>query len=190
MQGTFTDPRDGKIYKTVKIGKQVWMAQNLAYEIAGCKCYDNKKINCQKYGLFYDWETAMSVCPPGWHLPSKKEWEILVDFVGGKKIAGRRLKAKNGWEAWEKEGLGKNDGNGADDFGFNALPSGYCDSSVCHHDEFLGMGRDENWWSSSKKMLCLGLNYKLDSTDWFRTEKNYLLLSVRCLKNCEEEKYA
>jgi len=70
------------------------------------------------------------------------------------------------------------------------LPSGYCDSSVCHKDKFGGIGKDENWWSSSKKMLCLGLNYRLDSAAWFKTEKGYLLLSVRCLKNCEEEKYA
>jgi len=120
-QDTFTDPRDGKKYKTAKIGKQTWMAQNLDYHgedgFLGL-CYGDepeekirKPENCTKYGRLYDWNEAKKACPKGWHLPSDKEWQTLVDFAGGEKIAGKKLKAKSGWpecdflediKKWEK----------------------------------------------------------------------------------------
>ena len=107
-QDTFTDPRDGKKYKSAKIGKQTWMAQNLDYHgedgFLGL-CYGDepkKKIkkpeNCKKYGRLYDWNEAIKACPKGWHLPSNKEWQTLVDFAGGDDVAGKKLKAKNGWQ--------------------------------------------------------------------------------------------
>jgi hypothetical protein len=96
-KGSFTDTRDGKVYKTVKIGNQIWMAENLNYEAEGSKCYDNNPANGQKYGRLYDWETAKKACPPGWHLPSDAEWQELVDFAGGKEIAGKKLKAVSWW---------------------------------------------------------------------------------------------
>jgi uncharacterized protein (TIGR02145 family) len=107
-EGTFTDPRDGKVYRTVRIGNQVWMAENLNYDAEGSKCYNNDPANRQKYGWLYDWETAKAVCPDGWHLPSDAEWQELVDFAGGDRVAGRRLKARDGWD----------NGNGIDDLGF------------------------------------------------------------------------
>lgn len=82
--GSFIDPRDGKIYKTVKIGNQIWMEENLNYNAgSGSLCYDNNSSNCDKYGRLYNWETAKSVAPPGWHLPSKEEFEILLRNLGG-----------------------------------------------------------------------------------------------------------
>ncbi len=96
--GTMTDSRDGKKYKTVKIGEQVWMAENLNYETAGSICYENDS-SCIKYGRLYTWTDAMNnekgcnyserekcgdvqgVCPDGWHLPKDSEWSELHDYV-------------------------------------------------------------------------------------------------------------
>jgi uncharacterized protein (TIGR02145 family) len=121
---TLTDSRDGQKYRTVKIGNQTWMAENLNYlpedggggwschkygERAndGCWCYERNADNCKKYGMLYGWSTAVEVCPAGYHLPSNEEWDELLVTVGGKKGenpwdkwlgAGKVLKAKSGWD--------------------------------------------------------------------------------------------
>ena len=84
--GSFTDPRDGKIYKTVKIGDQWIMAENLAYkpDTGNYWAYENNESNIAIYGYLYDWETAMNIAPEGWHLPSLDEWNILYKSLGAK----------------------------------------------------------------------------------------------------------
>ena len=84
--GSFTDPRDGKTYKTVKIGDQWIMAENLAYKPDSGRfwAYENNNSNLVIYGYLYDWETAMNIAPEGWHLPSRKEWRVIQKTLGVK----------------------------------------------------------------------------------------------------------
>jgi len=176
-----TDARDGKAYKTVKIGTQTWMAENLNYNASGSKCYDNKAQNCDKYGRLYDWNAAMKACPSGWHLPSKAEWDALLAAVGGEKTAGKYLKAASGWNNYE----GKS-GNGEDKYGFAALPGG--NNSLGYFNRVGDIGY---WWSSSEHKQDNGDAYRLDmaynyeKADWFYNEWS-LLFSVRCLQGLEQ----
>jgi uncharacterized protein (TIGR02145 family) len=172
-KGSFTDARDKKKYKTVKIGEQVWMAENLNYADKNSKCHDNKPANCTKYGRLYDWATAMalpdncnmvcdpamhqgqSICPSGWHLPNISEWNVLVNMAGGADTAGKVLKAQSGWNK-----NGNKNGNGDDKFGFAALPGGF-NSSIPSN---LGkIGIVGSWWTSdgmkslqSEKLIFAG----------------------------------
>jgi uncharacterized protein (TIGR02145 family) len=113
QKGTFTDARDKKKYKTVNIGGFTWFAENLNYDAEGSKCHEDKPANCTKYGRRYNWETAKTACPSGWHLPSEVGRSALTTFAGGLSIAGKKLKAKSGWP---KDG--NKSGNGTDDFVF------------------------------------------------------------------------
>lgn len=135
VAGTFTDVRDGKVYKSVKIGKQTWMAENLNYEGAeGSTCYDEKEENCALYGRLYTWlaasglaedecgyghecdlpETLQGVCPDGWRLPSSLEIETLWKSVGSRE---RELKSSDGWESVLYSGNNL--------YGFDMRPGGY-----------------------------------------------------------------
>lgn len=83
--GSYHDEHDGSVYKIVKIGDQVIMADNFAGKPAAGNfwSYDDEMGNVLKYGWLYDWETAKKVAPAGWHIPTKAEWEKLHSFLGG-----------------------------------------------------------------------------------------------------------
>ncbi len=150
---TFTDPRDGRTYKMVKIGSQYWMAENLNYASTGW-CYDDITENCNIYGRLYTWEQAMAgqassslnpsgvqgICPPGWHLPSDNEWSQLTDWLeanGHSYSQGTALKASSAHSPpW----------NGTDNYGFSALPGGFRDSD----GSFVVLGIYGGWWSASE----------------------------------------
>ena len=175
-QNTFTDLRDGKKYKSVKIGEQTWMAENLNYDAKDLKsygnsCYSNKPANCGKYGRLYDYEVATKVCPKDWHLPSDKEWQTLVDFAGGEKIAVKKLKAKSGWNK---------KGNGTDDYGFSALPGGTRSSDG--GSAFVG---DRGyWWSASEAKNGGAYYHGIDSDSMYKYEFGMSEeLSVRCVQD-------
>ncbi|SHL29596.1 major paralogous domain-containing protein, partial [Fibrobacter intestinalis] len=164
----FKDARDGQIYKSVKIGNQVWMAENLNYDYnegtAKSYCYNDEQESCAKYGRLYTWAAAMDsagvfgdggegcgflvtcsatepvrgVCPESWHLPSYTEWKTLFTAVGGTTVAGTKLKSKSGWY---------NNGNGTDEYGFSGVPAGNRDREGLYNDA----GKDARFWSSTER---------------------------------------
>jgi uncharacterized protein (TIGR02145 family) len=201
--GSMTDIRDNKTYKTVVIGTQTWMAQNLNYNVSSSsKCYNNGENSCTQYGRLYTWAAAMSldpncnesscasnisgkhrgICPEGWHIPSDADWNTLMKFVVDPSCsdnsdcanAGTKLKATNGWSQ---------DGNGTDDFGFSALPGGigYNGGST-----FNDVGNAGIWWSASEKTIneayYRGMSYSNGNAIYNYSGKDRLH-SVRCLKD-------
>jgi len=180
--GTLTDSRDGKKYKAVQIGSQVWMAENLNYNAKGSKFHDY-----QKYGRLYDWNTAMKACPSGWHLPSNAEWQILVDFAGGNEAAEKKLKAKSGWSdsycGDAPPPLCKPvSGNGTDVYGFSALEGDMYDSYGSPSPFGGGF-----WWSSSTESATEASSWFMVSTTDGINKQDYddktNLYSVRCIKD-------
>ena len=136
----FTDTRDGKVYKIVKIGSQTWFAENLNYAVEGSVCYENNARNCVKYGRMYNWNDANSACPTGWHLPLDIEWTMLENYVkkesGCRICEGTKLKSTKGW-GWRS--------SGTNDFGFSAFPGGYGTSE----GNFYYAGIGGFWWSAT-----------------------------------------
>ncbi|MDR2579062.1 MAG: hypothetical protein LBC70_09715 [Chitinispirillales bacterium] len=164
--GSFTDSRDGRVYRTVRIGNQTWMAENLNW--AGDAgnlgvCYGNNASNCNFYGRLYNWNTVMAgspssssspsgvqgICPVGWHVPSYAEWAALVNFVGGSSTAGRELKSTIGWNSG---------GNDADDFGFSALPGGRGQSGG-----FGNVGISGYWWCATENSASFAWGWHMNS---------------------------
>ena len=212
--GFMTDSRDGKTYKTVTIGTQTWMAENLNYAYTGVPfhyyggytsdstswCYGGYPANCAKYGRLYTWAAAMDslgtwstngrgcgsgstcsptlpvrgVCPKGWHLPSRTEWEALFTAVGGSSTAGSKLKSQTGWEAYS--GITNEDA-----FGFSALPAGrrYPDGYG-----FNEVGIDAFFWSSTKNdyVYIMVLSYHYDDGN-LGYNSGSSGNSVRCVKD-------
>ena len=172
---TLKDLRDGQTYKTVVIGEQTWMAENLNYETENSYCYDDDPSNCSKYGRLYTWAAAKTVCPEGWHLPSYDEWNTLFTAVGGISTAGAKLKSQTGWAAYD--GI-----TNEDSFGFSALPAGNRYDNGSYYYE----GYDAHFWSSTEYgsydayYMSLGYDYGdayLDNNDKSNGH------SVRCVKD-------
>jgi uncharacterized protein (TIGR02145 family) len=188
-------------YKTVIIGTQTWMAENLDYAVEGSRCY----ANCATYGRLYDWPTAMAlpsscnpitcssqiqqphrgICPDGWHIPSSEDWGKLFGYVDGTSggsaeytspTAGKYLKATSGW----------NGSNGTDEYGFSALPGGHAAQNL----SFYEIGRDGYWWSrsggsfSTNAPIMQHISYGDGATLGLAMNgSTFNLLSVRCLKD-------
>ncbi|WP_294113057.1 FISUMP domain-containing protein [uncultured Fibrobacter sp.] len=150
-RGTFVDARDGQIYKYTTIGNQVWMAENLRYNVAYSSCYEDLEENCLKYGRLYSFnvngdskglidENFISlVCPDGWKVPSVDDFRVLIDNLGegSERKTATRLKSENGWEFSEH-------GSGTDNCGFSAYPYG-----GVHYGEYAGMGVYAGFLSST-----------------------------------------
>jgi len=205
-ENCMNDTRDGQTYKTVTIGTQTWMAQNLNYETENSYCYLDIASNCTEYGRLYTWAAAMDsagtwstngkgcgynktcspaypvrgVCPEGWHLPTQAEWNALVIAVGGSSTAGKVLRSQTGWSTTSQDV----DGNGMDAYAFSALPAGHMDAYrgyglVCYYVFF---------WSSTEydcdddDAYYMVLYYAGDSANLYNNRKKNGY-SVRCLKD-------
>ena len=101
---------DGKSYKTIKIGEQTWMAENMNLETDNSWCYKNEESSCKKYGRLYDWNDAQSVCPEGWKLPSTDDLTALYSYHKDPRFI-------RSTEEWKNE-------DGLNFWGFDLLPAG------------------------------------------------------------------
>jgi uncharacterized protein (TIGR02145 family) len=180
----------GQTYRTVKIGDQIWMAENLNYNSGkgNSACYDNNPENCLKYGRLYDWATVVGadstcndnycdnhlwpdICPEGWYVPGERDWKSLINAIGDSLTAGTFLKAAEGWDE---------SGNGTDDYGFSALPGGG------NIGIFFNAGNSGYWHinheSTPGGCLVPTISYEngLVSYNYFSKEN---LFSVRCVKS-------
>jgi uncharacterized protein (TIGR02145 family) len=159
----FTDPRDGRVYHTVKIGNQIWMAENLKFNAFSERSWVYAYINNE---IYYDWEAAKNACPPGWHLPSQEEWRELVDSVGEEGNAGEKLKSK---------GCG-----GTDEFKFSAFMFGYYINGI----SFSFLGKRAFWWTSTEFDSQKSYVQCIDGNKCYKYEefkKN--AFSIRCIQD-------
>ena len=168
--GSITDLRDSKRYRTVRIGTQNWMAENLNFAEDGSLCYDNKESNCDTYGRLYNWETAKTACPSGWKLPTGSEWDALISYAGNND-AGKQLKAKaSNW----------GDGYGRDNYGFAALPGGV------FTNEFAGINITGYWWTATDRNATSAYDRRMEGTRNDVVQNLYpgktAQLSVRCIE--------
>ncbi|MEA3494701.1 MAG: FISUMP domain-containing protein [Bacteroidota bacterium] len=188
---TFTDSRDSKVYKTIKIGEQWWMSENLAYAPSNGNywAYDNNDANVETYGYLYDWETAKKVCPTGWHLPTDDEWKELemtlgmsqaeADDTGGRGTdEGSKLAGNAG--LWTGGGLENDSDFGTS--GFTALPGGCRDEDGV----FYSIGNSGYWWSATEDDADYAWNrllYYYNSYVSRDYDSEELGISVRCLRD-------
>jgi uncharacterized protein (TIGR02145 family) len=196
----------GQTYRTVRIGEQVWFADNLNYAPSSGTFISCDTYNCSTYGRLYDWSTAMGfssscnstscssqiqskhqgICPSGWHIPSNADWDKLYRFADGTSgtsspydspTAGKHLKSKSGWNSYS--GI-----ENLDTYGFSALPggNGYSDGS------FGNVGSYGDWWSAyeyghySSHAYYRGMYYNFGTAYWSYNSKSNLQ-SVRCVQD-------
>ena len=197
---TVTD-KDGNVYNTIKIGDQIWMAENLEVthyrngdeipEFSTCTDWCNRTTGAYcdhalnnddtiRYGRLYNWyavDDSRKLAPEGWHIPGSDEWQTLIDYLGGKSVAGGKLKEK-GTAHWRSPNTGA-----TDEIGFTALPSGALTCAV-----YVGFGTQANFWTSTEDSIksdfawsrYMGYYYKNINSESYNKLLGY---SVRCVKD-------
>jgi uncharacterized protein (TIGR02145 family) len=175
----FFDSRDGNQYNAVKIGDKIWMSENLNYYTkTGSWFYNNDSITYSNvYGRLYNWETALNVCPEGWHLPSKTELYALQTLLGGYYLAGGKLK-EEGTIHWYSPNEGA-----TNESGFTALPGGMRNAD----GTFSGIRSYAHFWGSTEYSSTWAYDLHLAySSAWCmvrNTQDKTLAKSVRCIKD-------
>ncbi len=181
--GAITISFQGQTYNTVQIGDQCWLKENLNVATEGSVHYNNDQGNGETYGRLYNWQEAMTACPPGWHLPDNDEWCALVQHVDASAgctqegatgtDAGFKLKSAGGWA---------NEFHGSDQFGFKARPGGFKAAA----GNFTNLGNTAAFWTATEAPD--GQAY-----DWSMTIETTMILnnkapkadlySVRCIRD-------
>lgn len=211
LYGMVTDDRDGKTYKTVEIGNQVWMAENLNYETPGSFCYNDSPKECETFGRLYWWAAAMDtegkwspngkycdyghvcepvyplrgVCPAGWHLPTYNEWRTLLGAVGGVEKENAPYIVQNAGNSLRSTHEWAYT-RGVDSYGFNVLPAGYRafqdEYGVIYFNEYL---YTYFWTSTQNEMYwAMMLEFSCDNGNAKAGSwYRHFALSVRCVKD-------
>lgn len=188
IYGWLSDSRDTQLYRTVTIGTQTWMAQNLNYQVDSSWCYGNADSNCTKYGRLYQWAAAMGlsssynsvlwqgadsaqhqgVCPSDWHVPTDTEWGTLLAYAGADS-ARIRLSSTSYYM-------------GTDAYGFSVLSAG----DRYGGGAFSGLGHESYFWSSSEFDASVPLTrgfYYHDANVWRYIGYKPYGCSLRCIRN-------
>lgn len=161
---------EGETYRTVKIAGLEWMAENLNFEAEGSHCYSDDKDNCKEYGRLYSFETAKTVCPDGWRLPTAEDFSSLNVFAE----TSSALRATTGWTEKASKGL--------DFWGFGAKPAGGRDGG----GDYFDMKSSAYFWVAGESAdgFASGLliNYydQVPSLVKYSTSNEF---SVRCVKD-------
>ncbi len=193
--GTYTDTRDGNIYNWVKIGDQTWFTENLKFKAdSGCWAYNNDESLIAQYGYLYNWQVASNIdlAPEGWHLPVRKEWDVLIDTLGKLglcidttftgSIAKSLVSAKT-WDSSNNFGCPGSIDNESfrNRTHFSALAAGvmYADTT------FGGENYFGNWWSAEgKRGKAYFYRIANGRTDLYQMKDSELMgLSIRCVKD-------
>jgi uncharacterized protein (TIGR02145 family) len=203
VTGTVTDV-DGNTYKTIKIGAQVWMAENLKvtnykdgtpipYKVflvdwrdltTGAHCPTHWGIaNTATYGYLYNWyvvNNARGLAPAGWHIPSKAEWQVLIDFLGGSVAATDKLK-EGGSTHWDLNNQANNSS------GFTAIGAGFRFDHGNYPAVSGGNPAHASWWSSTSaggaNITAAARDLQGNSPTVDTTFLYNCGLSVRCVKD-------
>ena len=190
-RGTFTDDRDGQVYKYTTIGNQVWMAENLKYDAEYSVCLDEyvtsnkEKINgfCEKYGRYYSLQKngmydgllndslIKSVCPLGWHVPSLSEWMVMLSSIGWDDAykSSDRLRIEKDWPHYHV---------GTNDCLFSAYPAGAYFNDQYGVDYF---DWDAIFWTST--VDSLGNIKTIKIANDVVVFNNLPKMSIRCVKD-------
>ena len=171
--GTFVDPRDGTEYKTCKIGNQVWLAENLKFELDSddCLAYDEDYQYFDKYGYLYCENGLEAAIPEGWHLPTRKEWETMVRFVK-KDSRCKEVLSVIASEEWIE--------SSSDKYGFSMFPGGMRDCG----DDFELLGYSAYFWVSEEGNRYDCISFEEDS-DGINDGETIVYASVRLVKDAD-----
>jgi uncharacterized protein (TIGR02145 family) len=204
VKDTFTDNRDGKVYSSVKIGNQTWMAENLAYlpkidqvedgvfdfdrfwvyNYFGKSVDEAKKTTDYKnFGVLYNWPSALKVCPAGWHIPTDKEWKTMEEFLGMSAGQANSIKWRSSGDIGKKlkAVTGWHENSGTDEFGFSALPGGCRGYNGFESESYCGFfwtGSPTNGDNGWRRAICFDENGIEKNED-----RRYFGCSVRCVKD-------